>query len=159
MLASEISRSIKLEELIHKQGSDCLAAFVKFLQDSPDCDIEKFLAARPAPDRAELAVLVAIELRHRLSKDRSYRIEQYLQRFPELGRDKEKVLDLIYAEYCERRRYEPDMESKEYYQRFPNLRESIERLFRINGLILGELLSRIRHCKGPRCCLSKGTSS
>src|SRR5262245_38082889 len=104
MLASEISRSIQLEELIHKQGSACLAAFVRSLQDSPDCNIEMFLTARPAPDRAELAGLVAIELRHRLSKDRSYRIEHYLQRFPELGSDKERMLDLIYAEYCERRR-------------------------------------------------------
>src|SRR5262245_7866293 len=103
MLASEISRSHKLDEIVHRDGGAALAAFARSLEESPGRSIEEFLAGRPAPAPAELALLVALEMRHRLSGKPSYRIEQYLHRFPELNKDKEHVLDLIYAEYCERR--------------------------------------------------------
>jgi serine/threonine protein kinase len=134
MLASEISRSLQLDEVIREYGSECLSAFARTLEASPESTIESFLTSRPPEDRSALSALVAIELRHRLSIGQSCRIEDYLSRFPELGADGESVLDLIYAEYCARRQQNDITAPQEYYKRFPNLHNSLERLFRIDSL-------------------------
>src|SRR5262245_10065432 len=124
MLASEISRSLEWKKSIRDHGSECLIAFAQTLEKSPDSTIEAFLNSRPPQDRAELAALVAIELRHRFLSGQQCRIEDYLERFPELRSDGESVLDLIYAEYCERRQRDPHAEPQEYFRRFPNYHNS-----------------------------------
>jgi serine/threonine protein kinase len=135
MLASEISRSVRLDEVIRTRGTECLTAFTETLQQSPDNTLETFLEARPSSDRSELAALIAIDLRHQISAGRPCRIEDYLRRFPELKTDDECVLDLIYAEYCERRQHDSAAAPQEYYHRFPDYHKSLERLFRIDSLL------------------------
>jgi serine/threonine protein kinase len=138
MLASEISRSDGLHNVIRDHGSECLEAFARSLEEWPDSTIETFLSSRPPQDRSQLAALIAIDLRHRVARGQSHRIEDYLERFPELKQDNEQMLDLIYAEYCERRRHHHEVQHKEYYKRFPNFHKSLERLFRIDNLFQSE---------------------
>ena len=47
MQASEIVRSLKLDEIIRAEGSTCLAEFVETLEKSPDANVEAFLSSRP----------------------------------------------------------------------------------------------------------------
>lgn len=141
MLASEISRSLQLDDILQAQGSACLADFADTLQKSPQCTVETFLESRPPDDRSVLAALIAIELRHRFAMGQTCCIEDYLKRFPELVKDGETILDLIYAEYCERRQHDPSAEVQDYYRRFPSYQNSLERLFHIDSLLQDELLA------------------
>jgi serine/threonine protein kinase len=137
MQASEIVRSLKLDEIIRAEGSTCLADFAETLEKSPDASVETFLGSRPNTDRSQLPALIAIELRHRWERRCPCFIESYFQRFPELLKHREQVLDLIYAEYCERRQQQDTFESEEYYDRFPDFQDSLERLFQIDSLFEG----------------------
>lgn len=138
MQASEISRSLQLDDVIRSDCSTCLAAFADTLDRSPETTIEVFLKARPPADRSQLAGLIAIELRHLWERGEPREIERYFEQFPELREDREQVLDLIYAEYCERRQHQPEVNSAEYFERFPDFRDSLERLFRIDSLFGGD---------------------
>jgi tetratricopeptide (TPR) repeat protein len=73
------------------------------------------------PDRlAVLIELVHVDLERRLGVGEPARVEQYLTRFPELGKDRAVVCDLIVAEYQLRRRHDPGLTPGEYQQRFPH---------------------------------------
>ncbi len=138
MLASELARSIELDELVRAEGNPCLVAFSESLARDPRSTIEGFLYERPLDDRSNLPALIAIELQHKLSRGIPDSVESYLRRFPELSADRGQVLDLIYAEYCERRQLQLPVESEDYYRRFPEFQDSLERLFRIDSLLGGD---------------------
>ncbi len=140
MLASEIARSLKLDEIIRAEQGTCLAAFADTLKRAPDTSIEQFLSGRPADDRSKLVELIALDLRHCKKRGLPCHIESYFERFPNLLNDREKTVDLIYAEYCERRRYREEVKSEEYYRRFPEHRKALEYSFRIDGLFPDESL-------------------
>src|SRR5262249_59523718 len=54
-----------------------------------------------------LVELVHVELESRLKAGEAARVEEYLRRYPELGRDRAVVLELIAAEWQQRRRRAP----------------------------------------------------
>jgi serine/threonine protein kinase len=73
-----------------------------------------------------------VDLECGLKAGEKVRVEEYLQRYPELLRDADLVVELAYAEYALRRRCgEPELAIDEYLQRFPQYRaQLIERLAR-----------------------------
>ena len=66
-----------------------------------------------------LTELVHVDLENRLRAGEPARVEDYLTLYPELEDDRATAVDLIAAEFELRRRYEPDLSTAEYLQRFP----------------------------------------
>jgi hypothetical protein len=88
--------------------------------------LDEYLAAAvPAERRALLVELVHEDLHYRLTAGEAVRVENYLERYPELGSDPAVALDLIAAEYAVRRQREPGCIPAEYLQRFPRYREAL----------------------------------
>lgn len=96
----------------------------------PPADLTAFLPAEPADLRQLVLIeLVKVDLEYRYSKNISpLRIEDYLQRYPELGEPEGIACDLIYEEFHVRQVGEPDLSLEDYYQRFPDQREALQRL-------------------------------
>lgn len=78
------------------------------------------------PDRRTLLVeLVHVDLERRLKVGETARVEQYLERYPELAVDQAVVLNLLASEFALRRRSEPALTPDEYLHRFPSLGEAL----------------------------------
>ncbi len=90
--------------------------------------IAEFLPSDPAARRAILPQLVHADLEFRLKNKASARVEEYLERFPELSNDSRVVDQLLRAEFRLRRRFEPLLSPCEYEQRFPQWSESLRAL-------------------------------
>ena len=88
-------------------------------------DIEDVLRSNPDVDRTALLIeLVHLDLEQRVGAgEAAARVEQYLDRYPELTSDRQVVLGLIRSEFEMRRRNEPGLEMAEYVQRFPWCRD------------------------------------
>jgi tRNA A-37 threonylcarbamoyl transferase component Bud32 len=83
--------------------------------------INDYLPAGGPERLAVLVPLVHIDLERRLKAGEAARVQTYLERFPELAEDPAVVLDLLVAEYRQRRRREPDAAPDDYLTRFPKL--------------------------------------
>jgi serine/threonine protein kinase len=116
-------------------GVGSVAAFAREITESPDTTIEAFLGRRPDTDPSALAGLVAIELRQRWARGNPCPVEQYLERFPQLHGQREQLLDVLYADYCERRKHGQPGTPEEYCERFPEYRESLLRVFSTHSLL------------------------
>src|SRR5205823_4812362 len=68
-----------------------------------------------------LLALVQVDLEQRLTIGQPARIEDYLQRYPELAETPASVLELIATEYRLRIRAEPDVTPADYATRFAHL--------------------------------------
>jgi WD40 repeat protein/serine/threonine protein kinase len=66
-----------------------------------------------------LVELVHVELECRLKAGETARVEEYLQRYPELAGDRDEVFKLIAAEYVLRQRSEAGLTPEHYRERFP----------------------------------------
>ena len=66
-----------------------------------------------------LTELVHVDLENRLRAGEPARVEDYLTPYPELEHDRATAVDLIAAEFELRRRYESNLSTAEYLQRFP----------------------------------------
>src|SRR5436190_13901659 len=102
---SELGRIIKAFEAAWQRG------------ERPS--IDAFLPAGAAERRALLMELVHTDLECRAKAGDKIRVEEYLGSYPELAEDSGAVLDLIVAEYRQRRRREADLTPAEYCHRFP----------------------------------------
>src|SRR5437870_4785343 len=90
-----------------------IKAFEDAWQRGERPSIDAFLPAG-AERRAILVELIHTDLECRLKAGEAIRVEVYLERYPELAGDSAAVLDLIIAEYRQRRRRETDLTSVEY---------------------------------------------
>jgi tRNA A-37 threonylcarbamoyl transferase component Bud32 len=88
--------------------------------------LEEYLLADGALRLPLLTALVHVDLERRLKAGEAARVEDYLARYPELG-GADTVLDLLAAEYRQRRRREPGLGDEEYARRFPHHREQLPR--------------------------------
>ena len=79
------------------------------------------------PDRCfpALIELVHAELEFRLKCGEPARVEEYLERFPDLASRREIVVGLIQAEQRYRSRREPGLDPAEFADRFPSFREEL----------------------------------
>jgi len=97
-----------------------LSKYVAQWRSGPRPAIAAFL---PSSDRAQrralLEALLAADLTERLAAGETARIEDYLQRFPELGAAEDLPCELIVAEYRARRNRGEAAGLDEYAQRFP----------------------------------------
>jgi serine/threonine protein kinase/formylglycine-generating enzyme required for sulfatase activity len=83
--------------------------------------IDDYLSLDSADRRSGLIELVHVDLERRLKSGEPVRVEQYLERYPELAADQAIVLNLLAAEFALRRQGEPNLSWGEYRQRFPSL--------------------------------------
>jgi len=74
--------------------------------------------------------LIHTDLECRIKAGEGIRVEVYLERYPELAGDTDAVLDLIAAEYRQRRRREADLRAVEYCDRFPRFRDRLPELLK-----------------------------
>ena len=81
-------------------------------------DINAYLPTGAGRTRL-LTELVHVDLENRLRAGELARVEDYLTPYPELENVRATAVDLIAAEFELRRRYESDLSTAEYLQRFP----------------------------------------
>jgi serine/threonine protein kinase/predicted ATPase len=82
-------------------------------------------AAEPLRGRV-LVELAHVDLELRLKTGEAARVEEYLNRFPELRRDRTEAVELITAEFELRRRSELLVTPDEFLGRFPEYRQELE---------------------------------
>jgi predicted ATPase len=100
--------------------------FEQAWRQTPRPGIEDFLPA-DAPLRLRVLIeLVHIDLELRLKAGESARVEEYLERYPELAGDGSLALELIAAERVLRRRREQGLSLDDYLERFPQYRSALE---------------------------------
>src|SRR5262249_9810002 len=84
--------------------------------------LEDFVAseagAGPIP---ALMALIHVDLEYRLKAREAARVEGYLSRFPHVGGDESRLLDVGAGESRRRRRSEPELSVEESARRFPPL--------------------------------------
>jgi predicted Ser/Thr protein kinase len=99
--------------------------FNQLWQDGARPALDDYLAELGADRRlAVLAELVHVELEFRLKAGEPARVEEYLQRYPELD-SPEVLLSLIVVEYRLRQCREPSLTVGEYLARFPRHAEEL----------------------------------
>jgi serine/threonine protein kinase len=106
--------SARLEEVVER--------FERAWREGPRPDLGQFLPDDGPLRRAALVELAHVDLERRLKAREPARVEDYVQRFPELRDRRDAVLDLIAAEYAFRRRIGSRFDPGEYERRFPEYR-------------------------------------
>src|SRR5579883_1333186 len=94
--------------------------------DEPPAHFDAYL---PPPGsalrRAVLGDLCVRDLDLRFLHGRAARVDDYLERYPELRHDRAALVELILAEYDQRCHRRPDTDFEEYRRRFPDLAEEL----------------------------------
>jgi len=91
-------------------------------------NIDDHLPADPAKRSRALIELVHIDLERRLKASEAIRVETYLARYPELASNPGLVVELIQAEYAQRRGRDSNVTLGEYLQRFPQYHDQLRQL-------------------------------
>jgi serine/threonine-protein kinase len=117
-------RSIPAEET----SADFAAAVNRFEEAwrSPERpDIGNFVPAAGSGHTRLLFELVHVDLDLRLRLGEPARVEHYLERFPDLVRDRSAVVELIAAEYALRRQWRGSAAPEEFVRRFPRYADEL----------------------------------
>ena len=104
-----------------------IEAFERAWQVGPPPNIDDFLRGEDSQREALLVELIHADLEFRIKAGEAARVEAYLDRYPELSRQGEAVLDLVLAERELRQRSEPALGLDEYAERFPAHIEQLRR--------------------------------
>ncbi|MBI3836918.1 MAG: protein kinase, partial [Planctomycetia bacterium] len=107
------------------QVDQLVSVFIDACRQGRRPSVEAYLPADPALRWPALVELVRAELEWRLRSREAVRVEEYLERYPELERDTQEVLALLAAEYIFRRQHEPQLQTDEYCQRFPQFADEL----------------------------------
>lgn len=99
--------------------------------------LEDFLTDTAVCRRTVLIELIHTDLEYRLKAGQPARVEEYLQRFPELASMKENLIELIVAEYSHCCNLGQTPTTQEYLQRFPSHRSELEK--RLGSLGAGKI--------------------
>src|SRR5260370_28820405 len=75
------------------------------------------------------------ELEKRLQAGENCRAEMFFEKSPELASGDDAILELVYLEFVLRKEMGQEPSREDFYRRFPNLRESLERQFQIHDLM------------------------
>jgi serine/threonine protein kinase len=112
-----------------KRLSDAADRLEQAWQTSADVDLLQFLPAPGDPLRdAILQELIKSELEIRWRKGKGVTLDDYLERFPELGTREQLAPALIYEEYRVRQRYGDQAPLTVFSQRFPRQFEALQKL-------------------------------
>ena len=98
--------------------------------------IDEYLPADKSVRQAALVELVHAELEYRLKAGQPGRVEQYLQRYPQLAEKSGTIVELVVAEYRQRQRREADLAAESFLERFPQQKEELSA--RLGELAAGE---------------------
>lgn len=96
-----------------------IRAFEQAWQQGLSPVIDDYLLAHESRPPELLRELIHVDLEFRVKAGQRACVETYLQRYPDLARDSQAVLELIAAEYEFRRRDEASLTADEYRRRFP----------------------------------------
>jgi formylglycine-generating enzyme required for sulfatase activity/tRNA A-37 threonylcarbamoyl transferase component Bud32 len=127
----------------HREDLDqLLERFEQAWQSGKVPRLEDFIS--PASRQEMLPELVKIDLDYRWrgqnSSQAGLNVEDYLKRFPELGRSRQSVLDLIRTEYWARCCWGNAPTSAEYEKRFTEYKSELPRIIaRVNAELAAEL--------------------
>ena len=88
-----------------------------------------YLSGDVAERQLRLVQLVMSDLKFRLSADPIFRVETYLDRFPELRADSNLLLELVTAEFRLRQTSGINPSYKEYFDRFPTIANRLQKVF------------------------------
>ena len=113
--------------------------------------IEDYLKTEVVYRDVLLTELVHADLACRLKAGERARAEDYLRRFPELGGNNDRVLELIAEEYKIRSSLEPQLHVDEYLERFPQFRQDLPHYFPERHPRKEDNLSQLRcpNCQQP----------
>jgi serine/threonine protein kinase len=110
-----------LQELVERFENAC--------QQADDVDLGAFLPEGDAILRqAALHELIKIDLEARWRRGQQQRLEDYLQRFPEMGTARALAPQLLYEEYRTRQLYGDRPDLRSYQPRFPDLFAALQKL-------------------------------
>jgi serine/threonine protein kinase len=76
-------------------------------------------------DLLGLALSIKEELRRRFARGDRPAVSEYLERFPELRADRERILSLLYEEYCLREEAGDAIDPEQFCQRYGSWRDSL----------------------------------
>lgn len=106
-----------------KRIESLVARFEQACREGNAPDIAAYLPADNGIRRAALIALARADLEHRCGDGQPARVEDYLQRFPEL--DEADALRQLVAAECRARRFRDPVSMAEYEQRFPSLKDDL----------------------------------
>jgi serine/threonine-protein kinase len=88
--------------------------------------IEQYLSDAPLDRTLVLRELVHADLEYRLRAGDAARVEEYLERFPELLADTGELIELVAAEYRYRQHLNQQPTASEFVERFPQYGEALK---------------------------------
>lgn len=115
--------------------------FERAWRKGPPPQISDFLIPADPRRGVLLRELMHVDLEYRVKAGQRTCVETYLDQYPELALEPDKVLDLIAAEYELRRRNEADLSQSEYNRRFPAFGQRIAERLQIAERTLGGMLT------------------
>jgi tetratricopeptide (TPR) repeat protein/tRNA A-37 threonylcarbamoyl transferase component Bud32 len=118
-MSAPVNHASALSHLATDRWEPLLKRFDRAWQVGSRPVIEDYLPADLDGRQAVLVELVHADLEHRLRAGEAARVEEYLQRYPELGGDRAVLLDLLATEWRTRRFTDPTLALHEYQTRFP----------------------------------------
>ncbi len=89
--------------------------------------LEKYLPPQDMERTPILVELIRVDLECRIKAGEKARVEEYLDRFPELSQNRDSIIALISHEYGFRKHQQPTPTVEEYLSRFPEYREELTR--------------------------------
>ncbi len=95
--------------------------------------LEEFLPREDRQRQVVLLEMVHTDLEYRLKDDEQARVEDYLDRFPELKSDPKAERELVVAELNLRLRRDPGLAFSEFLDRFPGFRSEMITKFRLSS--------------------------
>jgi serine/threonine protein kinase len=91
-----------------------------------EISLEEFLEGRSTPQSVStLAALIKLDLQRRFDDGERPRVAEYLDRFPTLKEDNDKVVSLVYEEFCLLQEIGEDPDSREFSEAYAPWRDSI----------------------------------
>jgi hypothetical protein len=111
-------------------GSDLPGSLARLWQQGRQPDVRNFLRDAGKPSLAETVAVLRVDQLARWGCGQAVLAETYLKWYPEVARDRESAVELIYGEYLLRENRGKPPELAEYLGRFPchaeRLRQQIE---------------------------------
>src|SRR5262245_21480644 len=94
-------------------------------------DVRRFLAEVGPLPRERLAAVLAVDQRERWLTNERVPAEDYLRDHPDLTRDMEGAVEVVYGEYLLREELSEAPQPEEYLLRFPQYADRLEQQFRL----------------------------
>ncbi|MGC8638462.1 MAG: serine/threonine protein kinase [Isosphaeraceae bacterium] len=105
---------------------------VNLLEFWRDCQADR--PATPEDELELLSALIKTDLRCRIERGMSVEIEDYLDPFPELRRGNNRVISLIYEEYCLREECGESPDTEEFCRRYASWKNSLVCQFQLHRM-------------------------